>query len=905
MNFKLIKILRTIAKIILILVGICIVGYVGLMVYKSVAYKPMKVRVTNVTDSSFTVSWVTDEPIKGIVYYKESKSPITGPLGWLGAKVAYDDRDYSNAQSMCVEEFNKSVTPDDTFSIDNSGFDCEDISVTSRGKYYTHHVTVMNLDSEKEYFFVVGNGIWSWDIDGVSKEVGEKEMALADTFSVKTAVTLDEMPTPNVAYGKVYAMLRNEDGFLEEDISKDSLIFSTVSINDTESLILSTVTNSEGGYTFDKANFRNSDGSLIEDLSNGVLKICTQYEDVIPKGCVTEDSNLDRDTIIDILGNTEEDLKEVKNNILDMLIGEVEAAPISDALLVGTSCGDGGTYGASVPGGCEIGDCYNPCVKNGVLLFNTKDPLGTCTRPVSCANLTTRDEVVVNGRLVGLSQTTLLPSKGSNATLEIPKSPDGDWGSTLEQEYIDCYKKDNNYYWSGGECKERTSMQIVVEEVVEEGDEELACTTGNKVFTYYGGITCQCDSNGDKAIFKDPRSNTDKSVNGECPGGYFSESADEEIPSNVIPAQRLSSIDEYNQVINSIENRGINCYSVLDEPSYYQFLTTDEAQAFAKEGISTVGHDNPFDCLPTLDDYYGEGESIHEDEFNQLATMDCIYRQTDSRDLIVSLCINPPEGNIRVVGSTLALNVEEVVENSTLNSDYVISGEQFGNLRANNGTFVMCRKADGSIRETPKRLDTGTGCPQGEKVASIEETLKEGSLFMCIRGDDIKLFEMDGSDDESSYCVNSMDTHLFEALNFSNKDIKLKEEYKCSDGEIMCSDNKKYTIEEATVEYEGRTGTIENRDFGDLKMCPGNTYIIECNDSISTSQITKPSNSIKSNTTSITNKVYASDVLGTTDTNDMTQYKIHLDNTGFWEIGGTDTYVESEEDMYVYIDING
>ncbi|HOT61153.1 MAG TPA: fibronectin type III domain-containing protein, partial [Candidatus Dojkabacteria bacterium] len=169
MSITTIKVLRTISKIVLLIIGIGIIGYGGLMVYKSVVNKPQRVRITNVTDSATTITWVTDNPVRGVVYYKDEGSFLPGPLGFLGSKVAYDDRDFARAQDECVKAFNENAknTKDEDFAVDGNNFDCENIPVEKLGAYYTHSVTIKNLNESSTYFFVVGNGIWSWNVDGV------------------------------------------------------------------------------------------------------------------------------------------------------------------------------------------------------------------------------------------------------------------------------------------------------------------------------------------------------------------------------------------------------------------------------------------------------------------------------------------------------------------------------------------------------------------------------------------------------------------------------------------------------------------------------------------------------------------------------------------------------------------
>ncbi len=244
MSLKLTKILRNISKGILFLTGLGLLGYVGYLTYLSVSYRPYKVRVTNLTDTSFTVSWVTDSPMKGVVYFKDSDSFLPGPLSFFGSKVAVDDRDFAKAQSKCVEDFNRDVAKDvgDDFVVSGDNFDCEDIKVEKYGKYYTHHVTLKNLESEKEYYFRVGDGYFSWR---------------GDTVQSRTFYTLDEVKEPIPIFGKIV----DEGGVVTED----SLVYVQF-VNGRESkksTIYSSVTNDQGGWYVDGSYTRTDAGKIV------------------------------------------------------------------------------------------------------------------------------------------------------------------------------------------------------------------------------------------------------------------------------------------------------------------------------------------------------------------------------------------------------------------------------------------------------------------------------------------------------------------------------------------------------------------------------------------------------------------------------------------------------------------
>lgn len=331
MGIQTVKVLRTISKIVLLVVGIGIIGYGGLVIYKSVINKPQRVRITNVTDSAATITWVTDNPVRGVVYYKDEGSFLPGPLGLIGSKVAYDDRDFALAQDECVKAFNENanITKDANFTVDASGFDCENISIEKLGAYYTHSVTIKNLNESSTYFFVVGNGIWSWSVDDVDKDISENDLAVTNSFNFKTATLLEEVPTPNIAYGTVYAGVKSEEGYLSESLSKDSLVYAYLIIDGRNSQVISAVTNIDGGWTFDKSNFRDTEGDLVTDLTKAKMMVRTQFEDVKEARWVDVVDGLDVDTELDLQGNLVDDLTEgEKKRIIKQfedLVGKVYA----------------------------------------------------------------------------------------------------------------------------------------------------------------------------------------------------------------------------------------------------------------------------------------------------------------------------------------------------------------------------------------------------------------------------------------------------------------------------------------------------------------------------------------------------------------------------------------------------
>jgi hypothetical protein len=111
---------------------------------------PKKVKITNVTDTSFTVSFVTDESVPSFVKYGNSADQLKNQSG--------DDRD----------QISGSVQP-----------------------YTTHHITVRGLNPTTSYYFTIGTGN-----NNTFTNQGEP-------FTVKTAQRTSTQTAAKTIYGSI------------------------------------------------------------------------------------------------------------------------------------------------------------------------------------------------------------------------------------------------------------------------------------------------------------------------------------------------------------------------------------------------------------------------------------------------------------------------------------------------------------------------------------------------------------------------------------------------------------------------------------------------------------------------------------------------------------------------------
>lgn len=113
----------------------------------SVEEQPKEIKITNISDNSFSVSWLTDKATAGFIVYGE-----TDKLGLT----ASDDRDS-----------------------------------TGQTARFTHHATVKNLNPTTVYYFKIGSGSSAYDNAGVS-------------YNITTAPTTNDPPAvADPAFGKV------------------------------------------------------------------------------------------------------------------------------------------------------------------------------------------------------------------------------------------------------------------------------------------------------------------------------------------------------------------------------------------------------------------------------------------------------------------------------------------------------------------------------------------------------------------------------------------------------------------------------------------------------------------------------------------------------------------------------
>lgn len=239
-------------------------------ILKLTTYKdsyPKKVRITNITERSATISWYTDSKEIGMVAVKELKEGRISDFDILfnskNLSYYYDDRDVALAELNSKDSL---VEKEDN------------LFYGEKGKYYTHHVTISGLNPLTSYEFQIGNSYVFWDYEEALQETVWYEVPVTDRFSFLTLQdNINMLEVPNPSYGNVKYVLESN----EKTDASDSLIFINLyEVDEAGDLssepmagFLSAPTNNMGGWAIDKSNFRDESGAVVKDYSEGIDKL--------------------------------------------------------------------------------------------------------------------------------------------------------------------------------------------------------------------------------------------------------------------------------------------------------------------------------------------------------------------------------------------------------------------------------------------------------------------------------------------------------------------------------------------------------------------------------------------------------------------------------------------------------
>ena len=234
-----------------------LIAIVGLLVFEYFRIKPNNVYFTNITSSSITVSWDTKVKTDATAIYIDKDNKLPFVILPVFRDRFFDTRDITKAELKAAAQSSQNqdgleVTMNDIVT---------NVSVTDRGKYYTHHVEIKGLEPETEYSFMVGDSIVFRKVKDVNNELTAKTYAIPETIL-----------SPYPAYGAVRDAYNQIDVSIEElKIVNDGIIYFSYYDDATgeKSNLFSSPLNDLGNWYIDASHAVDNEGNAFRSTYMG------------------------------------------------------------------------------------------------------------------------------------------------------------------------------------------------------------------------------------------------------------------------------------------------------------------------------------------------------------------------------------------------------------------------------------------------------------------------------------------------------------------------------------------------------------------------------------------------------------------------------------------------------------
>ena len=238
--------------------------FASLLIYGYVRIIPQDIKFSNVTSSSFTVSWSTKSPTEGSAFLIETKNKLPISASLFRNDIFNDTRDVRIAELNNTKETALNIWNRDSDGIRKSDFVTEEI-ISERGVFYTHHVDITGLDPEKEYSVMVGDGLLFLNAQ-----------FFTEGGNVFTTNVPEKIDTPIPVYGQIKDSLNEDMPFENLKPVTDGVVYLNYLDEETgeRSNIFSSPLNVEGNWYIDMSMAVDKEGDLfVEKYSQNITNI--------------------------------------------------------------------------------------------------------------------------------------------------------------------------------------------------------------------------------------------------------------------------------------------------------------------------------------------------------------------------------------------------------------------------------------------------------------------------------------------------------------------------------------------------------------------------------------------------------------------------------------------------------
>lgn len=231
---------------------------VCILIYEYVRTKPYDIHFSNISSSSVTVSWNTKYPTAASVIPIKGNSVLPLRLFCFGKDKYYDTRDVRLAELYAA--VNAGIYREG-LELNIDDFQTE-VKVKDKGKYYTHHVVIKNLDPETEYSFIVGDEF-----------VFSKGNDIDKDSIVKTLPVPDAVISPLPAYGSIRDAKNVAETPIDElAVVTDGIVYFNYldEFSNERSTVYSSSLNEQGNWYIDISNAVRDNGEPFLEYFEGI-----------------------------------------------------------------------------------------------------------------------------------------------------------------------------------------------------------------------------------------------------------------------------------------------------------------------------------------------------------------------------------------------------------------------------------------------------------------------------------------------------------------------------------------------------------------------------------------------------------------------------------------------------------